>query len=474
MKSTFKISYTMTILKRLTFFGILALLFTACNDDDSTPSLNNTFSVTIENVVTPTPFFQSGTFKVPVGGTDPAPIFPGDAYEFTVQAGPSVTPGDGGTRLSFATMFVQSNDLFLAPDESGIELYDGSGNPIGGGSAIDVTNQVLLWDSGTEVNDITGSDSQKPQQGPTDADVGTDENGVVTEITGNSDGTNDLPNVADVVRVTITNQNGTEFLVRIENVSDGNTIATPAQGAGTTAAVPMSPGVYVVHTADNPLFTTGQAASEGIEDIAEDGFFEVESARVEANTGLIVPMSPGVWAVHDDGTNPLFNSGEADFGEGLEAIAEDGVPTDAAASLKAKTGVKSSDLFDTPVGATAPSAIGPGGSYQFTFEAESGDRLSLTTMFVQSNDWIYTFPENGIALYNGDTPLSGDVTSEILLYDAGTEVDEYPGAGLNQVIRQSSADAGAADADNTVRRVTTPPSNVPMASSVIKVTVTPQ
>lgn len=464
----------MTILKKLLLFGMLAIFFTACSDDDSTPNLMNTFSVTIENVVTPSPFFESGDFLVPVGGTDPAPIFPGDAYEFTVQAGPNVTPGDGGTRLSFATMFVQSNDLFLAPDESGIELYDGSGNPIGGGAAVDVTDQVLLWDAGTEVNDVTGSDSQKPQQDPMAADIGTDENGVVTEIMGNFDGTNNLPTVAEVIRVTITNQNETEFLVRIENVSDGTTIETPAQGAGTTAAVPMSPGVYVVHTADNPLFTTGEAASEGIEDIAEDGFIDVESARVEANTGLIVPLSPGVWAVHEDGINPLFISGQADFGEGLEAIAEDGVATDAAASLKGKDGVESSDAFDTPVGATDPSAIGPGGSFQFTFEAESGDRLSLATMFVQSNDWIYTFPEDGIALYNGDTPLSGDVTDQILLYDVGTEVDEYPGAGLNQVIRQSGADAGAADGDNTVRRVMSPPANVPMASSVIKVTVTPQ
>lgn len=464
----------MTLVKNLTFFGLLALLFTACSDDDATTSTTNMFSVTIENVVTPTPFFQGNTFTTPVGANAPAPIFPGDAYEFTVQAGPNVTPGDGGTRLSFATMFVQSNDLFLAPDESGIELYDGAGNPIGGGSPIDVTDQVLLWDAGTEVNEQTGSDSQKPQQDPMAADIGIDENGVVTEITGNFDGVNTLPEVSDVVRVTITNQNQTEFLVRIENVSDGNTIETPALGAGTTAAVPVSPGVYVVHTSDNPLFTTNEAASEGIEDIAEDGFFDVESARVTANTGLIVPLSPGVWAVHDDGVNPLFNSGQADLGEGLEAIAEDGVPTDMAEALATKSGVSASDFFNTPVGTTSPSAIGPGGSYQFTFEATAGDRLSLTTMFVQSNDWIYTFPQDGIALYDGNTPISGDVTGEILLYDVGTEIDEFPGAGLNQVIRQANGNAGAADADTNVRRVTSPPSNVPAASNVIRVTVTPQ
>ena len=71
------------------------------------------FTVTIENVVTPKPIFESGVFAVPMGKSEPAPLFPGDAYEFEINAGPHVLPGDGGTRLSFVTMFVQSNDLFL-------------------------------------------------------------------------------------------------------------------------------------------------------------------------------------------------------------------------------------------------------------------------------------------------------------------------------------------------------------------------
>ncbi len=469
----------MNILKGITYLSLLAFIFTSCkkdkDDDIPTPTTTtNTFTVTIENVVTPQPYFQSGSFAIPVGATEPGPIEPGGAYEFTINAGPHVTPGDGGTRLSFATMFVQSNDLFLAPDESGIELYDVSGNALGASGAVNVTDQIMLWDAGTEVNDSTGSSTQKPQQDPMAGDIGTDQNGVVTEITGNSDGVNTLPDVDEVIRVTISNQNGTEFLVRIENVSDDQTIATPALGAGTTAAVPMSPGVYVVHTDDNPLFNVGESASAGLEDIAEDGFIDVETARIIASTGLIVPLSPGVWAVHNSNVNPLFNLGEEDFGEGLEAIAEDGVPTEAAASLATKSGVSASNLFNTGISASGPGAITPGDMFTFTFTASQGDRLSLATMFVQSNDWIYAFPENGIALYNGNTPVSGDVTSSISLYDVGTEADEYPGAGLNQVIRQPSLNTGAEDTDTDVRLVTNPPANVLPASNVIKVTITPQ
>jgi len=463
----------MTIIKKTLLFAFLLVSFAACKDDDDSQQSNN-FTVTIENVVTPKSFFQSGQMAIPVGGTAPAPIFPGDAYEFTVQAGANVTPGDGGTRLSFVTMFVQSNDLFLAPDESGIELYDASGNPIGVSAPSDITDQILLWDAGTEVNEMTGSASQKPQQDAMASDVGMDENGVVTEITGNSDGVNTLPNVNEVVKVTVLNQNGTEFLVRIENVSNSMTIATPAMGAGTTAAVPVSPIVWAVHTADNPFFTTGVAASEGVEDIAEDGFITVESARVTENTGLIVPLSPGVWAVHDDGVTPLFELGTTDFGEGLEAVAEDGTPTDLAEALSSKDRVISSGAFNTPVGASAPSAIGPGGSYSFDITASPGDRLSLATMFVQSNDWFYSFSEDGIALFNGDTPATGDVTSSLGLYDAGTEVDEFPGSGMNQVIRQGAANGGAVDSDTNVRTVTNPPANVEAKENIIKVTIVAQ
>ena len=455
----------------LSLSALSMIVFASCDSDDdntsSTPTTAN-LRVTIENVVQPGTLFLSGTSAIPVGQNAPGPILPGDAYEFIVNAGPNVVPGDGGTRLNFVTMFVQSNDLFLAPDGGGIPLYDANGNPISG----DVTSQVLLWDAGTEVNEQTGGPNQKPQQSPTAEDQGMDENGVVTEILNNTDGINTLPDVDEVMLVTITPQGQTEFLVRIENVSNSMTIATPAQGAGTTAAVPISPVVYAVHTGMNPFFTTGQAASPGLEDIAEDGFITVESARVESETALIIPMSPGVWAVHDNGVNPFFTSGNSDRGDGLEAIAEDGDPSALGTALSTFPGVISSAVFNTPVGASAPGPIGPGGSYSFDITASTGDYLSLTTMSVQSNDWIYTFPSGGIPLFNASGVVTGDVTSQILLYDVGTEIDEFPGAGLNQVIRQSGPNTGPADPNTNVRQVNPFPDNVPPNNQVIRVTIT--
>jgi len=450
----------------------LPLLFVSCGDDDD-DTQTATFNVTIENVVTPTSFFQSGLASVPVGSTDGGPILPGGSYEITFNAGTNVTPGDGGTRLSFLTMFVQSNDLFLAPGEEGIALYD-NGTPIGQGAPVDVTDQVSLWDAGTEVNEVTGGPDQKPQQSATATDQGVDENGVVTLITNNTDGTNDLPAVDEVIRVMVSYLGSDNFSVTFENVSNGMTIATPAQGAGTRAAVPMSPFVWAVHTSDAPFFTRGETASTAVEDIAEDGDAGVGVALVADNTGLIVPMSPGVWAVHDDDDEPLFETGEADRGDGLEGIAEDGTPGDLAAVLASDDDVSVSGIFNTPVGAAAPGPIGPGGSYTFSFTANSGDNLSFVTMFIQSNDWFYSFGENGIPLFNDGVAVTGDVTGFIGLYDSGTEVDEYPGAGSSQVIRQGALDSGAADSDNTVRVVTNLTDNVPATASVIRVTITAQ
>ena len=86
-----------------------------------------------------------GVFNTPVGASAPGPILSGGAYEFDFSAAP-------GYKLSLATMIVQSNDLFYGPGEAGIDIFDGSGNPITG----DVTAQIVLWDSGTEANEISG------------------------------------------------------------------------------------------------------------------------------------------------------------------------------------------------------------------------------------------------------------------------------------------------------------------------------
>jgi hypothetical protein len=131
------------------------------------PVASTLFIVTIENISPAFDFASSGAFNTPVGADGPGPLLPGSSYAFTFDAPP-------GSRLSFATMYVQSNDLFYAPDEAGIALWDASGTQISG----DITAQIDLWDAGTEVNQEpgVGADQAPRQAGP---DTGTNEDGVV-------------------------------------------------------------------------------------------------------------------------------------------------------------------------------------------------------------------------------------------------------------------------------------------------------
>jgi len=120
------------------------------------------------------------------------PIAPGGAFEFEVTVAP-------GQRLSFASMFVPSNDVFISTDEEGIALWPEDGDPVDG----DITGTVALFDAGTEPN--TESPGTGPDQAPAQGapDQGSDEDGVVRRLSDVDDG-HEYPAAEDVVQVTVT------------------------------------------------------------------------------------------------------------------------------------------------------------------------------------------------------------------------------------------------------------------------------
>ncbi len=168
------------------------------------------------------------------------------------------------------------------------------------------------------------------------------------------------------------------------------------------------------------------------------------TVRVEVLSGSKTPLAPVAWAVYG-GENPLFREGTRTRIEGLESLAEDGNPAGVAASLEALPSVAESGVTDTPDGAMNAGPAGPGSAYSFSFTATEGERLTFATMYVQSNDLFYSAGARGIELFRDGQPVSGDLTSRVVLYDAGTEVNEEPGAGANQAPRQSAPDTGRAE-----------------------------
>lgn len=377
------------------------------------------FTVTIENISQPRAYFANGTIGL---------IMPGESREYTFHAA-------RGQHLSLATMFVQSNDLFFAPADNGFALYNAMGEAVTG----DVTGYLELWDAGTEVNEEPGvGPNQAPRQsGP---DTGMDENGTVRLLEDVADGYT-YPAVGELIRATLAHDGGTEFTLTLENISDACDIPSP-----------LAPGSWVVHNMDQmPIFTEGMPASEGLEDIAEDGDNSITDAELTENSGLVTPFAPGAYSLEA----MLFETGSASSAA-FEALAEDGDVS----------GYE--NVFNTPVGAGGPAPIFPGESYSFTLEAAAGDVLSLATMLIQSNDWVVG--ANGIELFEDGMPVTGDITSQMAIYDSGTEVDEYPGAGPNQAPRQAGPDTGEVE-NGLVEAETNLPGNVPAIADMIRITI---
>lgn len=132
-----------------------------------------------------------------------------------------------------------------------------------------------------------------------------------------------------------------------------------------------------------------------------------------------------------------------------------------------------SGAFGAPDGGDGTFApIGPGGSYTFTVDVGPGQRLSLATMMVQSNDLFVAPGPEGIALWDDAGAVEGDLTADLALWDAGTEADEEPGVGANQAPRQGGPDTGDADPNPNVRLAEDTFGNLPTVADLVSLTST--
>ena len=160
---------------------------------------------------------------------------------------------------------------------------------------------------------------------------------------------------------------------------------------------------------------------------------------IEVSSMSHSPIAPVVWAVHR-GANPFIAGDMGARLEGLESLAEDGNPEGLAASVGMLGDVTAHGVVAVPDGASEAGAAAPGHSYSFTVSVGEDEKVSFATMYVQSNDLFFSPGPEGLsfAMDMGD----GDVTDHIILYDAGTEMNEAPGEGPNQAPRQSTPNTG--------------------------------
>lgn len=383
--------------------GLILLSFAACKkDDNNTDGDKRSITLEVENVLQSKPLVQSGTFQ---GSGSPAVILPGQSTTITFYAAK-------GEALSFATMYGWSNDLFFAPVNPGIQVYNANGDPIEG----DVSTQIKLWDNGTRINQKPGAAVNHP---------GAADSKNITEVNGtDAQGYAYLP-ASQLVKATLKYNGNSQFTLTLQNTS-----------GGTTNETPLSPGVWSVSyiaggtlLAPNPLYASGQPTANGLTDIAEAGNNTALSAYIKSITGIFTPLSPILAVVYNGIDNPIFKVGEKDRGKGLTALAQQGNATALADYLKTVPGVKAVYVLPAPNTTVLLPSVGntKGGMVSQELNVTHGDRLAIATMYGFSNDWFFTTADNGV-----DATQKGDISGSIKLFDDGTAINQFPGAGVTQ------------------------------------------
>jgi hypothetical protein len=396
----------MNQLSRISLWPAAALLpffMSACKKDNhpggAAPQME---TITVENVLDSRPLVESGTFQ---GTGSPALIQPGQSVTITFAAAK-------GEALSFATMYGWSNDLFFAPANPGIPVYNGDGTPIEG----DVSGQIRLWDNGTRINQAPGSSVSHP---------GTPDSQPIKEVNGVDAQGNSYAPASRLVSAMLKYNGNSTFTLTLTNTS-----------GSTTNPTPLSPGVWSVSyivggnlLMPDPLYTAGQPTANGLTNIAEMGDNSKLWAYVQTITGIFTPLSPVLVVVYNGIDNPIYKVGEADRGQGLKYLAQRGVPDTLANYLKGVKGVKAVyNLAASGTRVLLPVINGAAGSkVSQQISVQKGDRLAIATMYGFSNDWFFASAGNGV-----DATMTGDLSSGIQLYNDGTAVDQFPGAGVTQ------------------------------------------
>lgn len=387
----------------LSVIGVLA--FSSCStDDDTEQAVNDSATITVENIIDSKALTQFGTFKN--AGSSPV-LNPGESTSFSFYAGK-------GQTISFAAMYGNSNDLFFAPANPGIKLYQDNGDPVTG----NVSSQIRLWDNGTRVNETPGPSVNHP---------GTVENPIknVAEIALS------VP-ASQLLKAELTHDGGTKFTLKITNTSGGTANETPVS-AGVWAVSHISGNTLVK---EDPIFTPGKLSANGLTDLAETGKTTNLEQYLTGITGPNSPFSPVLVVVYSGNDNPIFKIGENDRGQGLKELSQQGNADVLAAFLKTQSGIKEVYVLKDPATTVLQPRINGnnGGKASQSISARKGDRIALATMYGQSNDWFVASVNNGV-----DGSTRGDISSIMGLFDSGTLQSSFPGAHIGSQPAQAES-----------------------------------
>jgi hypothetical protein len=266
----------------------------------------------------------------------------------------------------------------------------------------DFNRELAVWDAGTEANEVPGVG---PNQVLRQTAANTGPADPISGVRIYSDATNDLDSIPG-------------------NDRDGEAAGGFAEIIVTNGDQPGKFGVTLHNTSDTIVYP-----------------------------GILTPVA---WAIHNSHYN-LFHVGEAAT-PGLEALAEDGNAMPLLGELEAGFGVGHAGIQAVADGATGPGPITNGGAYRFLVTPSAAyPYLILASMIVPSNDTFLAFGPRGIRLVDESgapralDAIAAKIASDFIAWDAGTERNQAGAAGPDQAPRQAGPNTGADEGDGTVR-----------------------
>lgn len=257
------------------------------------------------------------------------PLLPGETLSISF-----LVPQEPGSSVSFAEKFVETNDYFIGFYETGLTLFDEQGQPIYT-RPTDITEAVRIWDAGTEADQKPGIGSGQPLAGnrTVDADpmttvrlatdpfnvlhqmgfpepcvsCGLDEGLIMITprftcippaipVSGNLQASNSL-------QVHIIPERENIYKLTIKNIGAG---FLPNPGCK-FINVTFGGGVIVTHTGGNPIFTQGlEDYGEGLEALAEDG--ETSQLLEQLHSSISISYSIGSGSISSTSTTAIITA----------------------------------------------------------------------------------------------------------------------------------------------------------------------
>jgi hypothetical protein len=210
----------------------------------------------------------------------------GGAIAPGASATAEITTAGGANRISVAAMLICTNDGFAGVSSARVSQRGGQ-----------TTRHGRAYDAGTEVNTQDFDDLVPPCAAMAGVDAGTGtsdptlaENGVVLRHGGITEA-GDLTPASNgwhgpVIKVTI--ERVATYEITITNLTSGQ---------------PITPAVFAAHSGRHDLFRRGAVASNGIQQLAENGGVAVLAAEAAGNPSIaastvvgVAPLAPGTSA----------------------------------------------------------------------------------------------------------------------------------------------------------------------------------